>query len=130
MIAFDAPTREVCAVGRSRTNTPLQALVMLNDPNCVAAARSLARLAIAKAGTSVGQHVDYMFRRAVSRLPTSQERRVLSDRYTSALAAYQKDPVAAAGLAENEQNNTASEVAAWTVVASIILNLDEVITRE
>ena len=130
MIAFDAPTREVCAVARSRTNTPLQALVMLNDPNCVAAARSLARLAIAKAGTSVGQHVDYMFRRAVSRLPTSQERRVLSDRYTSALAAYQKDPVAAAGLAENEQNNTASEVAAWTVVASIILNLDEVITRE
>ena len=71
-----------------------------------------------------------MFRRAVSRLPTSQERRVLSDRHTSALATYQKNPVAAAGLAENEQNNTASEVAAWTVVASIILNLDEVITRE
>jgi hypothetical protein len=130
MIAFDAPTREVCAVARSRTNTPLQALVMLNDPNYVAAARSLARLAMAEGGKLVGQNVDFMFRRAVSRLPNSQERRVLSDRYTGALAAYQKDPVAAARLAEIEQNQTASEVAAWTVVASIILNLDEVITRE
>ncbi len=130
MIAFDAPTREVCAVTRSRTNTPLQALVLLNDPNYVSAARSLARLAMTEGGESVGQHIDYMFRRAVSRVPTDDERRVLSNRYESALAAYQKDPEAAAGLADSEKKHLTPVVAAWTVVASVILNLDEVITRE
>ncbi|MAI35228.1 MAG: hypothetical protein CBE00_12000 [Planctomycetaceae bacterium TMED240] len=130
MIAFDAPTREVCAVSRSRTNTPLQALVLLNDPNYVAAAKSLAQLAMAEGGESVGQHIDYMFRRAVSRRPTSEERKVLSDRYESALAAYQEDPEAAAGLAGKQKEHVTAAVAAWTVVASVILNLDEVITRE
>jgi len=130
MIAFDAPTREVCAVTRSRTNTPLQALVLLNDPNYVSAARSLAHLAMTEGGESVGQHIDYMFRRAVSRFPTDDERRVLSNRYESALAAYQNDPEAAAGLADSEKNPTTPVIAAWTVVASVILNLDEVITRE
>lgn len=130
MIAFDAPTREVCAVTRSRTNTPLQALVLLNDPNYVSAARSLARLAMTEGGESVGQHIDYMFRRAVSRFPTGEEKRVLGDRYESALAAYQKDPEAAAGLAGSDKRPTNAVAAAWTVVASVILNLDEVITRE
>ena len=130
MIAFDAPTREVCAVTRSRTNTPLQALVLLNDPNYVAAARSLARLAMKQGGESAEQHIDFMFRLAASRLPTEQERRVLCDRYQSALATYQKDPEAAAGLADSDSTETTPVVAAWTVVASIILNLDEVITRE
>ena len=130
MIAFDAPTREVCAVNRSRTNTPLQALVLLNDPNYVAAAKSLARLAIAEGGESIGERLDFMFRRASSRFPTSQERQVLSDRYAKSLNAYQNDSEAAEGLAGDNQKFAASEVAAWTVVASIILNLDEVITRE
>lgn len=130
MIAFDAPTREVCSVTRSRTNTPLQALVLLNDPNYVSAARSLARLAMAQGGESVGQHIDYMFRRAVSRFPTSDERRVLSDRYESARQAYQKDPEAAAQLGHGEKKNNNTRVAAWTVVASVVLNLDEVVTRE
>ncbi len=130
MIAFDAPTREVCAVMRSRTNTPLQALVLLNDPNYVSAATSLAKLAMVEGGESVGQQIDYMFRRAVSRFPTGEEKRVLSDRYESALAAYQKDPEAAAGLAGSETKPSNAVVAAWTVVASVVLNLDEVITRE
>lgn len=140
MIAFDAPTREVCAVTRSRTNTPLQALVLLNDPNYVAAAKSLARLAIAEGGETVGERVDFMFRRASSRFPTSQERQVLSDRYATCLNVYQSDSEAAEGLAGDDHKSAASEVAAsevaasevaaWTVVASIILNLDEVITRE
>jgi hypothetical protein len=130
MIAFDAPTREVCAVTRSRTNTPLQALVLLNDPNYVAAAKSLARLAIAEAGETVGARVDFMFRRASSRFPTRQERQVLSDRYVASLKAYEKDSEAAEGLAGDNQKIVVSEVAALTVVASIILNLDEVITRE
>ncbi|OUW87721.1 MAG: hypothetical protein CBD74_01520 [Saprospirales bacterium TMED214] len=130
MIAFDAPTREVCAVMRSRTNTPLQALVLLNDPNYVSAARALAILAMTEGGESVGQQIDYMFRRAVSRFPTGEEKRVLGDRYESALAAYQKDPEAAARLAGSEAKLSDAVVAAWTVVASVILNLDEVITRE
>jgi hypothetical protein len=104
--------------------------VLLNDPNYVSAARSLARLAMTEGGESVGQHIDYMFRRAVSRFPTGEEKRVLGDRYESALAAYQKDPEAAAGLAGSDKRPTNAVAAAWTVVASVILNLDEVITRE
>lgn len=130
MIAFDAPSREVCAVTRSRTNTPLQALVLLNDPSYVAAARSLARLAIAEGGETVRDRIDFIFRRASSRVPTVQERQVLTERFARSLATYQADPIAAEGLSQVAQDPAAPAVAAWTLVASIILNLDEVITRE
>ena len=130
MIAFDAPTREVCAVSRSRTNTPLQALVLLNDPSYVAAANALARLTIRHGGESVSQRLNFMFRRAVSRLPTDEEHEILGSRYAKAMKDYQSNPEAADGLAGHAGRSTAAEVAAWTLVASIILNLDEVITRE
>ena len=134
MIAFDAPTREVCAVQRSRTNTPLQALVLLNDPDYVSAARALAALAVSEGGTTVEERVDYMFRRATSRLPERDEREILRNRLEQALKSYRRDVVAARALsgpfAKPSSENDSSELAAWTVVASIVLNLDEVITRE
>jgi hypothetical protein len=126
MIAFDAPTREVCAVGRSRTNTPLQALVLLNDPEYVDAARKLAALAISKEGSTAEERLGLIFRRATSRNPDATERKILLSRLNQSLRKYRHDTDAARALV----GKPAPEHAAWTVVASIVLNLDEVITRE
>ncbi|MEM9021409.1 MAG: DUF1553 domain-containing protein [Planctomycetota bacterium] len=123
--AFDAPSREVCTVERSRTNTPLQALVLLNDPEYVDAARSLAELAIERGG-GVEDRVDYMFRRATSRIPSDAERAVLVRRYGKAFEQFQRQHDAADALA----GDGGPELAAWTVVAAVILNLDETMTRE
>ena len=117
MTAFDAPTREVCTVQRSRTNTPLQALVLLNDPQYVAAASALASSHL-KSELTIDERITRMFRLATSRLPDAEEQSILRGRYDRALAKYRRD---------DEQS---AEHAALTVVASIILNLDEVITRE
>ncbi|MCH2180423.1 MAG: PSD1 and planctomycete cytochrome C domain-containing protein [Mariniblastus sp.] len=126
MIAFDAPTREVCSVERSRTNTPLQALVLLNDPQYVQAARELARRTIDEGGASIEQRAAYLFRLATSRQPDQAEREILVQRYRSIYQQFCQDPVAARDLARDQD----AELAAWTAIASIVLNLDEVITRE
>ncbi len=125
LIAFDAPTREVCSVQRSRTNTPLQALVLLNDPEFVAAARMLAKRAMLEGGQSVEDRLQFMFRLATARLPDSAEQSLLINRYHSSLATYRKAPKSSA-----EDLDTHPELDAWSVVAAIVLNLDEVITRE
>jgi hypothetical protein len=130
MIAFDAPTREVCAVERSRTNTPLQALVLLNDPEYIGAARSLAALAIEQGGTATEQRLDFIYRRAMARLPNAEEREILSRRLDQALKTYQQNSDAAQALSGDGVGDGSPELAAWTVVSSIVLNLDEVITRE
>ena len=126
MIAFDAPTREVCTVQRSRTNTPLQALVLLNDPQYVRAARVLAKLAIEKGGSSIDDRIEFIFRRATSRLPEQFEREILIARFKASITNYGIDKDATKKLVGSDDANHA----AWTVIASIILNLDEVITRE
>ena len=91
MIVFDAPSREVCAVQRSRTNTPLQALVLLNDPEYVGAARALAALVLRKGGTTVEDRVGFIFRRAATRQPDAAERKILHARYDRALETFQQD---------------------------------------
>ena len=125
MIAFDAPTREVCAVERSRTNTPLQALVLLNDPEYVQAARELAKLAMGEFDETE-QRIGFMFRRATSRRPDRWELEVLLKRFEQARTKYQRDEQSAKALSQQ----LSAEHAAYTVVASVVLNLDEVITRE
>jgi len=124
--AFDAPSREVCTVLRSRTNTPLQALVLLNDPEYVDAAKSLARLAIREAGKSRMQRLDYMFKRATARFLEPREREVLLVHHHNAMTKFMNDPEAAVKLV----GENSPELAAWTSVAAVILNLDETITRE
>ncbi len=126
LAVFDAPTREVCVVQRSRTNTPLQALVLLNDPEYFGAARELAGLAMEAGGESTASRIDFMFRRATARRPAPDERGILSNRYNKAVAQFAEDPDAARAVIDSGS----AEHAAWTVVASIILNLDETITRE
>ena len=128
LATFDAPDRETCTVRRARTNTPLQALVMLNDPTYVEASRKLAERMMTDGGLAVG------FRRAVARPPTADESRILMAIHASAMAHFQADPAAAKKLlavGESPRDVTLNEVelAAWTTVASTILNLDETITK-
>lgn len=127
MLTFDGPTREVCTVRRPRTNTPLQALVLLNDVNYVEAARSLAvRMVSAKADP-----LAHGFRLATGRLPKPEEAAELKSYYDQQLAEFRRRPEAATKLlrasgASIITGQDAAELAAWTLTASLLLNLDEV----
>lgn len=134
LLAFDAPTREECTADRSRSNTPLQSLVLLNDPSYVEAARAFAEMIVRQGGTTTDERLDFAFRRAVSRSATDDELHVLQDLFTSHLAQYEADPAAAAGMLSVGAKPAAEdipkpELAAWTSVARAILNLHEVMTR-
>jgi len=134
LTTFDAPDREKCTSRRLITNTPLQALVLLNDPTYVEAARALAQRAAIEAGGDAQARVRWLFREATARRPTPAETRVLLDLLSRRLEHYQKQPAEAAKLiaigASKPGNVEATELAAWTMVASTILNLDETITKE
>src|SRR2546426_329271 len=132
---FDAPEREFCIVRRSVTNTPLQALVLMNDPGFVEAARKFAERLMLEGGTTPEQRIDFAYRLTLLRRPNPAERKVLLAYYQQQLALYQKDNAAALKLlsvGESKRNETlpAPELAAWASVANLVLNLDEVITRE
>lgn len=131
---LDAPDREACVVRRSRTNTPLQALVLLNDPTYVEASRRLAELMMASSSDD-SQRIAFAFRKATARIPTEVEIEILHKLYNQRLAAFQQDGAAAlavlhVGQAERNEELNSAELAAWTTVASAILNLDETITRQ
>ena len=132
---FDAPTREECAVARPRTNTPLQALVTLNDPTFVEAARVFAQRILLDGPEDLDGRLKLAFRKAVSRPPLDAEMKVLRSRYQAQLKHYEADRAAAskvvnAGAAPRPATLDVAEHAAWTTVASMLLNLDEVIMRE
>jgi hypothetical protein len=132
---FDAPDREKCTARRARTNTPLQALALMNDPTYVEAARALAQRMIAEAGPNPAARVDLGFRLATARKPTAQERQILRDLAEREAAVYHRERDAAArllsvGESAYDRKIDAGELAAWTTVASVILNLDETITKQ
>ncbi|MCP5117948.1 MAG: DUF1553 domain-containing protein, partial [bacterium] len=135
LATFDAPDREKCTARRARTNTPLQALVLLNDPTYVEAARSLAQRMLREAGEDPGDRIHLGFRLATAREPSSEERQVLRDIAEQQLVHYRRDEVEAAkllavGESKPDPSLDAAELAAWTTVAGVILNLDETITKE
>ncbi len=135
LTTFDAPDREKCTARRTLTNTPLQALVLMNDPTYIEAARCLAQLAMIEGGRGVGSRIGFAFRRATSRLPSTKEMQVLRNLFQQQLAHYRSDKKAAfellnVGASKWDEKLDAPELAAWTMVASAILNLDETITRE
>jgi hypothetical protein len=134
LTTFDAPDREKCTSRRLITNTPLQALVLLNDPTYVEAARVLAQRAILEAGHDPQSRVRFLFREATSRRPSQAELRVLLELAQRRLEHYKSEPAQAAKLitvgASAPANVEATELAAWTTIASTILNLDETITKE
>lgn len=134
MATFDAPNREVCTLRRSRTNTPLQALVTLNDPVYVEAAQAMARRLLYEATGPPPQRLAYAWLLALSRLPREEETAAMVQLYEQALATFRTDASAAAEMAGQEAGSPAAgtdlaERAAWTVVCNVILNLDELIFK-
>jgi hypothetical protein len=133
MAAFDAPNREVCTVARSTTNTPLQALVTLNDPQFVEASRVLAERVLAQPGDDAAR-LRWAFGATVSRSPEAAEFGVIESALRRERQHYAKDtPAALALLAVGEsprdERLRPAEHAAWTQVASLLFNLSETITR-
>jgi hypothetical protein len=131
---FDAPDRETCTVRRARTNTPLQALVLLNDPTYVEASRKLAERMMVEAGPEPAARIKLAFRLSTAREPSAQELAVLRSLFDKQLAAFrQNDEAAGKLLAVGESPVNAAldrgELAAWAIVASVILNLDETVTK-
>jgi hypothetical protein len=133
MSAFDAPTREVCTLRRVRTNTPLQALVTLNDPVYIEAAQAYARLVLQQP-EPLEERMKYALTRALQRPVSSDELAVLSRLYDQAVNLFRQQPQQAAKLATDPigpapAETDVIELAAWTVVANSIFNLDEFLMR-
>jgi len=134
MTNFDAPNREQFCSGRDRTNTPLQALQLMNDVQHFEAARALAERIILEGGKTPDDRIAFAYRTVLSRKPDADELSIVRDEYTKHLARYEKDVAAAnevIGVGESEPNRDLNPtvVAAWTLTANMILNLDETVTR-
>ncbi len=132
--AFDAPERQECTAERATSNTPVQALVLLNDPTFVESARVFAQKVLAESETGSGSRLDFAFRRAVGRLPSEGEKEELNKLLEGQLERYRKEPAAAkklvaVGQAPLPASIDPRELAAWTAVCRAVLNLHETITR-
>jgi hypothetical protein len=128
MMAFDATSREVCTVRRIRTNTPLAALVTLNDPAFVEAAQVLARDTVGIDSEAIEDQITYLFRRCLVRPPRDEELQSIASLYQAAFDHYSNNLEAAGEMAGVVQNNSAKR-AAWTVIGNMLLNLDETLTK-
>jgi hypothetical protein len=134
LLAFDAPTREECAAERNRSNIPQQALVLLNDPTYVEAARAFAAQILGACRGTADERIAWAWRRALQREPRDEETAVMRDLLNRHLQVYHGDPKAAeallgTGFAPAPTDVSPSELAAWTHVARVLLNLHETITR-
>jgi hypothetical protein len=135
MVAFDAAGRESCRVLQTRTNTPLQALALLNEVTFVEAARKLAERTLIAAGEGQAERIEYMFRLVLSRSPTAAELSVLAAGLERHLDHYRRQPQAAAkflgvGEAPRSDKLNTVELAAYATIANLILNLDETVTKQ
>ncbi len=133
MATFDAPNREVCTVRRSRTNTPLQALVTLNDPVYIEASQALARR-MASGGKERADQIRLGVKLCLARDPSDRELSRLADLYDDAQARFASDPEKARKMATDPLGPAPAgadlaDLAAWTVVANVLLNLDETLMR-
>jgi hypothetical protein len=135
LLAFDAPSREECVAERTRSNVPQQALVLLNDPTYVEAARGLAERVLADAGSpGFAGRLRFAYLRVLSRPPSAEEARVLAAYFEKERERYRSDPSAAraliaVGFHPPAAGRDPADLAAWTQVARAILNLPEWVTR-
>ncbi|TWT39811.1 Planctomycete cytochrome C [Thalassoglobus neptunius] len=134
MKAFDAPSREECTAQRARSNTPLQALTLLNDPSFVEAACALAVRTMTEAGPESNNQMEWMYRVVTSRLPEQSIIEILQDVHQKHFEYFQRNPdhvreLLTAHAANNVADLDQVKLAAWTSVARVILNLNETITR-
>ncbi len=133
LATFDAPDREVCTVRRPRTNTPLQALILMNDPTYVEASRQLAERLLRETDSTPAR-IQRAFRLCTGRLPSEREASILQQLLDDRRSRYRLDPEAArkllsVGESPRDETFPVDEVAAWTALANVLLNLDETITR-
>jgi hypothetical protein len=134
LLTFDAPNREVCAAGRARTSTPLQSLVLMNDPVYVEAARAFAARVLKDGGADDAAKLTYAWRLALARTPSATERAVLEKTLGKQREHFTAEKPAAESLLKvgdfkNPDGANATELAAWTAVANVILNLNETISQ-
>jgi mono/diheme cytochrome c family protein len=134
LLAFDASTREECTAARMRSNTPKAALVLLNDPTFVEAARKLAELAVVSGGAGDDDRIAFLWNRTLSRTPDAEELTLVKGLLDRRRAEYRADPTAAGkllavGIATRDTSLDPIELAAWTTAARAVLNLHEAISR-
>jgi hypothetical protein len=134
MVAFDAPSREECSAERNRSNIPQQALVLLNDPTYVEAARAFAARILKEGGGDPKTRIEWAWRQALQRAPRADEINTVRALLDNHVAEYRRDPQAAeallkVGLSPAPKDFGSAKLAAWTNVARVILNLHETITR-
>jgi hypothetical protein len=134
MDIFNAPTREVCIVRRERTNTPLQALVTLNDPQFIEAARQLATRAIHEGGAKPDDRVDFLARRLLARPLSAAELKVVRTSLDQLLGFYEKHAddakqLLAVGESKPDAKIEPQQLAAWTMLTNELMNLDEVLNK-
>ncbi len=134
MNILDAPSREACTIRRERTNTPMQALMLMNDPQFFEAARAFAERTIKEGGETPEARIAYIFEMATARLPKPKEAALLLKTFQAHYAELETNPEAAkeliaVGESPPDETLDAVEVAAWTMIANLILNLDEVLNK-
>ena len=134
MMTFDAPTREVCTLRRRPTNTPLQALATLNDPIFVEASQALARRIVREGGKTPRERAAFALRLCLARPASATQTATLVELYENVVARYRDRPADAAKLATDPlgplpEGMSAAELAAWTVVGNVVLNLDGVLSK-
>ena len=134
LLAFDAPSREECVVQRPRSNTLLQALVLLNDPTYVEAARTLAERVVRQKGRAV-ERIRYAYREVLERQPTQAEIKILTALQHGQQRRFGQNPKAAeallhVGFRPIPVDLNAAELASWATVTRVILNLHETVTRD
>src|SRR5262249_42632837 len=134
-IAFDASTRETCTVRETRTNTPLQALNLLNDVTYVEASRKLAERVLKAPASSPLERIELAFRLLLTRRPTRAESQILYDSFSRRLSSFRCDLSSArrlivVGQSSRDERLDVCELAAYTTTASLLLNLAEAVTKE
>ena len=134
MNILDAPSREACTIRRERTNTPMQALMLMNDPQFVEAARVFAERTLKAGGETPEERIAFMFEIATAREPKPSEAALLLETLQAHAEEFKADPEAAKALivvgeSKPDEKLDAVEVATWTMIANLILNLDEVLNK-
>lgn len=134
MAILDAPSRESCTMRRERTNTPLQALMLMNDPQYFESARAFAERVLKEGGATPEERIAYAFETATARMPDSKETAILLSAFQAHLEEFRAAPEAAEkliaiGESSPDKDLEPVELAAWTMVTNLILNLDEVINK-
>jgi hypothetical protein len=134
MSTFDAPNREQSCTRRERSNTPLQALQLMNDIQHVEAARNLAERMLLSGGDAATDRITWAWESLTSRLPSADELRIVEEALQRHLQRYAKDKRAAEALvaygdSERDESLDNSELAAYTMVANLMMNLDEFVTK-